>query len=487
VFVSFVPQLAAAVPCESLASLSLPDTTITLAQTVAAGAFKPATGQATAFQNLPAFCRLTATLKPSKDSEIKMEVWLPVAGWNGNFRGLGSNGMGGALPLNNMATAVRNGYATAGTDTGHTGDSRYALTKAEIVTDFAYRAMHEMEVKGKAITRAYYEKDSKLSVTDGCGTAAFAAMNTMQRYPADVDGIAISGVPLKTRHSLWQLWAWDATHKDAASYISPEKAKLVENAVLDTCDALDGVTNREIEDPRQCKFDPKVLECKGAEAASCLTSAQVEAARKIYAGPTNPRTGKPIYFPPMPGVEREWPALTGAEPLGLASDWLKHYVFKDPNWDPKTRPFDYDKDLALAETPENLLLNADNPDIRPFIDRGGKLLLYEGWSDGRTIPGFPIDYYERVVKTIGAKRAQESVRLFMVPGFVHCEDRGEFEMVREVEHWIETGQAPDRIIGSRVRDGKVVGTRLLCAYPKVATYRGSGNPDHHGNYTCQVP
>ncbi len=490
-FLSFVPQLAAAVPCESLASLSLPNTTITSAQTVAAGKYTPPAasggGQAGAFQNLPAFCRVAATLRPSSDSDIKVEVWMPAMGWNGYFQARGSSGMGGAIPLAAMAGTLKEGYATAGTDTGHTGDSRYVLDHPEKVIDFAYRAAHEMDVKAKAIIAAYYGNAPRLSFIDGCGGGAFTAQNAMQRYPADYDGITITGFSHKTRHALFQQWVWDVTHKDQASNLSPEKLTLLHNAVLNACDALDGVKNREIENPMLCKFDPKVLECRGADGASCLTAPQVEAVRKIYAGATNPRTGQPIYFPPMPGSERAWSAMTGPQPFQLATDFLKHFVFKNPNWDPKARPFNYDSDVALAENPQALLTNANNPDIREFVNRGGKLLLYEGWSDHFTLPGIAIDYYKKVVDALGAQRARDSVRLFMVPDMTHCEDRGEFDMVRELEQWIKTKKAPDQIIGSRVRDGKVVGTRLLCPYPQVATYKGTGDTDNTANYTCKAP
>jgi feruloyl esterase len=179
--------------------------------------------------------------------------------------------------------------------------------------------------------------------------------------------------------------------------------------------------------------------------------------------------------------------MTGPQPFGFATDFFKYFVFNDPRWDPKTRPFNYDSDVALAENPKALLTNANNPDIREFVDRGGKLLLYEGWSDHFTLPGIAIDYYNKVVDAIGAQKARDSVRLFMVPGMTHCEDRGEFDMVRELEKWIQTKKAPDQIIGSRVWDGKVAGTRLLCQYPQVATYKGSGNTDDAANYTCKAP
>ncbi len=486
----FTQPAAAAVPCGMLTSLSLPNVTITSAQSVAAGAFAPPGvqgNQAAAYRTMPAFCRVTATLKPTSDSDIKMELWMPAAGWNGLFELRGTAGMGGTTPLPAMAATLKEGYATAGSDTGHVGDSRYALDHPEKVIDFSYRSAHEVTVHSKAIIAAFYDNALRLSFIDGCGGGAFTAQNAMQRYPGDFNGIAITGFSHKTRHAVWQQWVWDATHKDAASNLPNDKLALLNKAALDACDALDGVRNREIENPTVCKFDPAVLQCQGAAGASCLTAPQVEAARKIYAGPTNPRTGQAIYYPPMPGSEIAWSAMTGAQPFNFATDFMKYFVFNDPNWDGKTRPFNYDSDVALAENPKALLTNANNPDIRAFLDRGGKLLLYEGWSDHFTLPGIAIDYYNKVVQTVGVERARDSVRLFMMPGLNHCEDRGEFDMVRELEKWIQTKTAPDRIVGSRVWEGKVAGTRLLCAYPQVATYSGTGNTDDVANYTCKRP
>src|SRR5437016_7915550 len=245
----FSQASVAAVPCESLASLSLPNTTITSAATVAAGAFTPPAGGGgrgdprAPFRNLPAFCRLTATLKPTSDSDIKMEVWMPVTGWNGNFQGNGSGGMGGAIPYGDMAKTMHAGFATAGSDTGHQGDSRYALEHPERVIDYGYRAGHEMTVKAKAIIQAYYGNGPKLSFLDGCGGSAQMAEAEMRRYPADYDGIAITGFSQKTRHALEQIWIWDANQQEKASYLPPEKLTVLHNGVLQACDGLDGVND----------------------------------------------------------------------------------------------------------------------------------------------------------------------------------------------------------------------------------------------------
>ena len=496
----FSQASVAAVRCESLASLSLPNTTITSAATVAAGAFTPPAGRggrgdaAAPFRNLPAFCRVTATLKPTSESDIKMEVWMPVTGWNGNFQGNGTGGMGGSIPLTDMAKTLRGGFATAGSDTGHEGDSRYVLEYPEKVIDFAYRAGHEMTLKAKAVIAAYYGNGPKSSFLDGCGGSAQMAENEMQRYPGDYDGIAITGFSQKTRHALEQMWIWDANQRDKSSYVPPEKLTVLHNAVLQTCDGLDGVKDGLIENPPSCKFDPGVVQCKAGDGATCLTAPQVEAVRKIYAGPTNPRTREQLFYPPQPGSELTWAQFSGPQPFGLAADFFKHFVYKDPNWDPRTRPIKYDTDLAIIERPENLVINGANPNISEFVKRGGKLLLYEGWADGTIPPGVAINYYKKVVDTIGARTAQDSVGLFMVPGLTHCQaatddfDSGwHGRMVGELEQWIKNKKAPARIIASSSKDGKVIRTRPLCPYPQVATYKGTGSSDDAANFTCKAP
>ena len=249
---------AAQVPaiCENLTSLALPNTTITAADHIAAGQFRLSTGNATAFADLPAFCRVSATVKPTPSSDIKMEAWLPANGWNGTFEGRGSSGIGGAVPYNDLATSLRAGYATAGSDTGHQGDSSYALTEPEKVIDFGYRSGHEVPVKAKAIMEAYYGSGPAFSFINGCGGGAVTAQNAIQRYPGDYDAVAITGLSDKTHHIFHQMWNWDATHLSEASYISPEKYVVLHDAVIQQCDVLDRVLDGVLENPLLCKFDP---------------------------------------------------------------------------------------------------------------------------------------------------------------------------------------------------------------------------------------
>jgi feruloyl esterase len=241
---------AQAASCESLATLSLPKTTITMAQNVTAGSFvAPGRGGAPGqpLSDLPAFCRVQATLKPTSDSDIKMALWLPATGWNGKYRGTGNGGLGGGagIGVGALANGVRGGYATAGNNTGHEGDSSYALSHPEQIKDFGYRAAHETTVASKAIIRAFYGTAPRLSYIAEGGGGTIAALSAAQRYPEDYDIIAVTGMSSHlTRHTFAQMWVWMATHKDAASFIPPAKYPVLHNAALDACDGLDGLKYR---------------------------------------------------------------------------------------------------------------------------------------------------------------------------------------------------------------------------------------------------
>jgi feruloyl esterase len=497
---------AAATACESLTTVSLPHTTVTLAQLVAAGAFTPPVpaaggrGRGQLFTDLPAFCRVQATLKPSSDSDIKMEIWMPAASaggvgsWNGKLRGTGNGGLGGGAGVNAgaLATGVRLGYATTGNNTGHEGDSRYALDHPEKIKDFGYRSAHEMTVTAKALIKAYYGKDPTYSVIAEGGGGTIAALSSAQRYPEDYDVIAVTGMSsYLTRHTFGQMWYWQATHQDAASYIQPEKYAVLHEAALNACDALDGLKDGIISDVEHCRFDPAVVQCKGAEAPTCLTAQQVEAARKIYAGPTNGRTKQEIYSPMYPGSELGWAQLAGGDaPLGIPVEFFKYYVFRDPAWDYKTRPIDFDKDVALADKPEIQPVNAIDPDLKKFFARGGRLLLVDGWADTSVPPKVAINYYKNVLSKTGASAVKESMRFFMVPAMGHGPGTAgaeniNFDALGVVEQWKQTGKAPDQLIVSHYKNGMEVGKRLVCQYPQVARYKGSGNTEDTNSYRCQ--
>ena len=463
--------------CESLASLSLPDTTITKAESVPIGQ-----------KSLAAHCRVAATLKPSSDSDIKIEVWMPLSGWNGKFQAVGNGGWSGAIVTGAMAEALREGYATSSTDTGHEGSSAsFALGHPEKLIDYAYRSEHEMTVKAKAIIAAFYGSAPKYSYWNGCSAGGKQALKEAQRFPDDFDGI-IAGAPGNnwTGRAIFSMWVAQAVHKDEAGYIPPEKYPVIHKAVLEACDALDGVNDGLIEDPTRCHFDPRVLECKSGDGPACLTAPQVEAAKKIYSGAINPKTKQQIFPGLEPGSELRWEVLASPRPFAIGNDFFKYVVFKDPSWDYKT--LNFDSDAALAEKNDNGLIDAKDPNLKPFFAHGGKLIQYHGWSDWQISPLNSVHYYESVVEANGGRsKVQDSYRLFMVPGMGHCgggEGPNEFAKVGPLEEWVEQHKAPERIIASS-RDHQQ--TRPLCPYPQVAKYKGTGSTDDAANFTCAAP
>ena len=489
----------AAASCESLASLMLPHTRITRAQLVPAGAFAatpagvlaPGAPSFRPYNMLPAFCRVTATLAPSSDSDIKIEVWMPAAHWNGKYLGIGNSGWAGTISIQALAGALGRGYAVAATDTGHTSrDGSFAFNHPEKLIDFSYRAVHEMTVQAKALVNAYYGKAPSASYWDGCSTGGRQGLKEAQRYPADYDGI-IAGTPTNyMTHMLAQsLWVAHATLKDSASYIPEEKYALIHKAVLDACDSLDGVKDGVIDDPTRCHFDTKTIQCGADDAPACLTAAQVEATRKIYGSVKNPRTGVEIFPGLEPGSELGWAGLAGGpNPMSIATDYFKYVVFKNLAWD--FRMFDFDKDVALADTMDNGADNATDPNLKAFFTRGGKLLIYHGWNDPLVAPRNSINYYTSVANALGgAANVNDSMRLFMVPGMGHCvggDGPSNFDKLTVIEQWVEHKKAPDQIVASHITNGAVDRTRPLCPYPLVAVYSGTGSTNDAANFACKA-
>jgi feruloyl esterase len=485
---------AASGSCESLSALKLPGTTITMAQAVVPGGFSPpgATGGADAFKTLPAFCRVAATIKPTSDSDIKVEVWLPVSGWNGKYQAVGNGGWAGSISYAAMARAIREGYATSSTDTGHTGGSAsFVLGHPEKLIDFAYRSVHEMTAKSKAIVNAFYGSDAKRSYFNGCSTGGRQALNAAQRYPNDFDGIvAGAAANPKTRLDVWRVWITQAMFKNEASFIPPEKHRVIHEAVLNACDKLDGVEDGLIENPTRCRFDPAVLACRGADAASCLTAAQVETAKVIMSPVKNRRTGELIYPGFEPGTELGWTRLLGGPgPYMNALESFKYVIFKDPNWNWRT--FDLERDLAISEKEGHGTLSAVDPNLTAFAQHGGKLLMYHGWSDNSIAPQSSVNFYTSALSATKAPAKTSTwVRLYMVPGMGHCgggEGPDTFDMMSAIDSWVDLGRLPQVIEASKIAAGKVTRTRPLCPYPQVARYKGTGSIDEAANFSCAAP
>ena len=435
---------------------------------------------------MPAFCRVAATISPVADSAIKFEVWLPAAGWNGKFMGTGNGQLRGTIFYWNMADPLRRGYAVANTDRGHEGDGSdwgFAVGHPEKLIDYNHRAAHEMTVKSKAIIQAFYGSEAQRTYWSGCSAGGQQGLAIAQRFPDDYDGViagAGSGdwVTL-TMNSIFI----EQVLTDPKNPLPREKLPMIRNAAITACDAADGVTDRVVAHPHQCSFDPGVLQCSRGDTSSCLTPAEVDGVRRIYRGPTNRRTGEIVSPGPSPGSELAWAAFT-PEGVRLATNFYRDVIFTNPKWSPFD--LDFDADVARARR-----LQGDvrlEPDLRPFMKAGGKLILWHGWTDGVVAARHSVEYFEAVSKSVGSEAARENMRLFMVPGVDHCgggEGTFSFDAVAALEQWVEQGSAPERIIASRPLKGGSVRTRPLCPHPKVARYKGQGDTDDAANFECR--
>jgi feruloyl esterase len=480
-----------AASCESLATLSLPNTTIASAQMVAAGAFTaPAArrgGEGSSFKGLPAFCRVTGAVRRTNDTDVKIEVWMPAERWNGHLQPAASGFAGGAIGYAGMSLILKTGAATANTNRGHDGGGSWKLSD---MNDVPYHLMVE---RAKSIVVAYYGAGPSFTVMNECGGGGSRdALMEVQSWPSDLDAAAASGIVyFATHHGIAQMWVYQATHKTEASYIPPAKYPVIHKGALDACDAKDGVKDGVIEDPERCAFDPGTLLCRNGDAPDCLTAPQVDAVRTIYKAPVHARTGEKIYGSMPPGGELGWEAMAGPSPYPYAPGFYRQLVF-DQNWDYKTHPVNFDTDVDKADAPAHLVINANNPDVSRFIARGGKLLVMGGWNDHTLGPGSNVDYYESVVKKVGARAARDGVRLFMVPGMDHCLGESyptaptvDFDVVGALKQWKTTGTAPDRIVVSESGNGRPDRKRLVCAYPQVSQYKGSGSVDDPSNFVCR--
>jgi feruloyl esterase len=484
-----------ATSCEDLAGLQLEDTTITRAESVAAGGFVPPKEfpwpsgappkDFIPYEKLPPFCRVAASIRPVADSDIQFEVWMPSENWNGKFVGVGNGGFWGEIMYPQMSEPLIRSYAVASTDTGHRGavdDASFAVGHPEKLVDHGYRAIHEMTVKAKAIVAARYAAGPERSYWLGCSTGGRQGLIEAQRFPDDYDGIS-AGAPANNWVPLMASGVWIASAlTDPAGGVPVEKLPFIHDAAIGTCDAKDGVTDRVIGDPNECEFDPKVLECKGGDGPDCLTPAQVDSLRKIYRGPKNPETGEPVFPGVEPGSELELPAFLG---FRIYENYFRDLVFEDPAWDLRT--LDFDRDLEKAAERHEAILSATNPDLSAFVARDGKLFLWHGWNDSLITPRNTIHYYEDVVATMGAERVKDSVRLFMLPGVLHCAGGdGAFNVdhLSVLEGWVEGAKPPDRVIARRPLEGGAERSRPLCPYPQAARYAGTGSTDGAENFQC---
>lgn len=476
---SLPPQQGA---CERLAGLSLSDATITAAESVAAGPYGQQRLQ------LPAHCRIAAVLTPTTDSHIEMEIWMPEDDWNGKFLAVGNGGWAGSISFAAMADGLARGYATASNDTGHTGGSGdFAFGHPEKLVDFAYRAMHEMTMKSKTLVASFYDQAPRLSYYEGCSTGGRQGLMSAQRYPADFDAI-IAGAPANPQTHLHagDLWRGIEVFSNSDRNLSREQLNFVHEAVIEACDGLDGVTDGLITDPQMCHFDPASLQCGASSGDICLTPGQVEGVRIGYS-PAELGNGDLIFPGFAPGSEDAWTFITGGNNMALSiAPATYQLAYGDREWD--WHQFDPDVDVARAMEQVGYI-NATKTDLAEFRDRGGKLILYHGWSDQLIAPENTINYYSSVLDTMGGDQ-DGWMRLFMEPGMAHCRGGAgpsQIDFLSALDGWRDSDVAPDRITASRVVNNQIDMTRPLCPYPQVAKWTGSGSTNEADNFVCALP
>ena len=432
---------------------------------------------------LPAYCRVAAVLTPSPDSHIEMELWLPAETWNGKFQAVGGGGWAGTISTSAMVSALREGYATASNDTGHKGgNALFGIGHPEKVTDYAYRAVHEMTAWSKTLIEAFYGQKPRLSYWNGCSTGGRQGLMEAQRYPEDYDAV-IAGAPANYHSHLHvaDIALAVPLMKDDALKVPPAKLDLLNKAVLAACDELDGVKDGLLQDPVKCKYDPAVLLCKSGDRADCLTAGQVETIKRAYA-PITTKSGEIVFPGKSHGSEYSW-SLNSSQPSPVSAGTMI-LTYQDADWDWKT--FDLERDLKLADERTGFI-NAVDPDLSAFKARGGKLLLYHGWDDMGIAPGNTVNYYTQVQTKLGSKE-DGWMRLFMVPGMGHCSGgRGpdQADFMSALERWVEGGAAPDSITAHRVSGNRVETSRPLCPYPQTARYKGIGSINAAANFECR--
>ena len=504
--VAFATPVFAAMPCPDLKSVALPNVTVTLAELVPAGPFinpgrgagpapaaAPAAAPAGRGQGpaapplmLPAHCRVAATLRPSADSDIKIEVWLPAEGWNGKYQAVGNGGWAGIISYPALAAALREGYAASSTDTGHEGgNALFAIGHPEKFIDYSHRAVHEMTVTSKALIAQFYDRGPRLSYWNGCSTGGRQGLMSAQRFPEDFDAI-LAGAPANYHSHLHtsDLVAAVPALKNPDSLLPVAKLGMLNAAVLNACDAKDGVKDRLITSPRSCTFDPATLVCKAGDAETCLTPAQLETVKRVYA-PVKTSNGTVVFPGKEPGSELGWlgVASTATQPIAVATGSFQ-VAYQDAKWDWRT--FDLDRDLKLVDEKTGFV-NAVDPDLSKFKARGGKVLMYHSWNDTAIAPQNSIDYYASVQKKMGGSQ-DDFIRLFMAPGMGHCAGGPGPDQVNymgALERWRESGVAPAALTATRTAGTRVDMTRPLCAYPKVATYKGTGSTNDAENFVCK--
>lgn len=502
--------------CEKLKGLSVKDAQIAAVEMVGSGTFSLIDGvppsMAPLFKSLPSFCRVRVQAHPSSDSDIKVEIWMPAAGWNGKLLAQGNGGFAGQIDYHGMAVALSHGYATAGTDTGHAGsavDAGWALGHPEKIVDFGYRAIHLMTELAKQTITRFYESKPKHSYFGSCSNGGRQGLMEAQRYPEDYDGI-LAGAPANywTHLLASALWDAQATTLDPVSYIPSSKLPAIASAVNSACDEQDGVKDGILNDPRQCRFDPAELTCKAGDNDQCLTPAQVTSLKKLYQG-AHDSHGQifPGFLPGAETGEGGWSTwITGGAAghallFAFSNGYFANMIYGKSDWDYKAA--DLSQATKASDERGAKVLNATDPNLSRFENRGGKLIIYHGWDDPAISALNTIDYFHQVQTKMGVQNVESFLRVYLVPGMQHCgggpgatslgqggraPQDSQHNLQLALETWVENGAAPATIVAAKYTGSEVASqaimTRPLCPYPQVAKYKGSGDINNAENFAC---
>ena len=466
-------------------------------------------GRGVALTGLPGFCRVRGLATPTPRSRIHFEAWLPLTGWNGRIAMIGNGGYSSVMSSNALAALVRQGTAAVATDTGHEGgELDFGYGNDDAIADWGNRAVHESIVSAKALAAHFYGRAPRHSYFAGCSTGGHQALMEAQRYPADFDGI-LAGDPGNNRTNLnfGFLWQFLANHEhgdNSHPILTAQDLTLVNRTAVKRCDALDGVTDGVIADPRQCKFAPAQLRCTAGKTPDCLTDRQIQALQQMYAGARRNDTGKTVY-PGWP-VGSEAPEGAGGWQTYWANpakpdepqrvEYFRRWVFHDPNW--SWWSFDWAKGVDTARARMGPLVDATSPDLSAFERRGGRIILYQGWADPVVSALDTIAYYERM--SAATPRAGSFSALFMVPGMGHCTGGpgatdfssgidASSNIALALQDWVERGNKPVRILAEHRQTQQAASTasfsRPLCVWPQTARYNGSGNAADAASFTCR--
>ncbi len=507
----------AAPTCASIIDLPLPNTTVTLAQSYIANQI--VTGVTKAPVGL---CRIAGTARPSPDSNIKFEVWIPTDGsWNGKYEQIGNGGFAGTIWVSYVADAVSRGYAAAATDDGTSGPPPGAATfigHPDVLKDFGYRALKVTTDNSKTIIRRLTGKNPSYSYFSGCSDGGREALMEAQRYPNDFDGIIIGspandlvGLGASLLWNMQALLAGPQTHGVPDAYVPADKITLLSKLAISKCVGKDGgaSTDTFLNDPTICHFDAVVGQCAaGQDPDTCVTPAQVEAVEKLYRGPHNSKGELlfPGYEPGTGSNVMDWPewlvgtssTSPGSQYAMTTSFWCNAVLGKP------TCPFlDLTGEFDTATESISLMANSTNPDLTQFRGHGGKLIQYAGWADTAIAPENGLNYYRKVTSVMGD--VHNFYRVFMAPGMAHCYGGpgpnsfgngnsdgpvldAKHDLLKALEAWVERGVAPDKIIATKYfNDSPAMGVALqrpLCPYPQISRYNGSGRTSDPSSFEC---